>query len=138
MTVESSHKPIQAIFKKSILTAPSILQRMLLRLQRYNLKVRYKKGKEMYIADHISQAPTTAAEADEDEFDIFTVELDSSDPLKYHSEEARATCTPPGMHTEKTGQDQVSHTSKGDSTYRMARRTRVSARAHMRLLELLR
>lgn len=32
------------------------LQRMLLRLQRYNLKVMYKPGKELYIADALSCA----------------------------------------------------------------------------------
>lgn len=35
--VETDHKPLQSIFKKSLLTAPSRLQRMLLRLQCYNL-----------------------------------------------------------------------------------------------------
>ena len=37
ITVETDHKPLQSIFKKSLLTAPSRLQRMLLRLQCYNL-----------------------------------------------------------------------------------------------------
>ena len=83
VTVESDHKPLQAIFKKSILTAPSRLQKMLLRLQRYNLEVHYKKGKEMYIADHLSHAPTTATEGFGDEFEVFAVEFDSSDPLEY-------------------------------------------------------
>ena len=32
------------------------LQRMLLRLQRYTLKVTYKPGKELYIADTLSRA----------------------------------------------------------------------------------
>ena len=38
VTVESDHKPLQSIFKKSLLCAPSRLQRMMLRLQRYNLE----------------------------------------------------------------------------------------------------
>ena len=39
----------------------------------------------MYIADHLSRAPNTATEGDEDgdEFEFFTVEIDSSDPLEY-------------------------------------------------------
>ena len=44
---------------------------MLLQLQCYNLEAHYKKGKDMYIADHFSQAPTTAT--DGDEFEVFTV-----------------------------------------------------------------
>ena len=55
VTVESDHKPLQAIFKKSILTASSRLPRLLLRLQRYNLDVHYKKNKDMYIADHFHE-----------------------------------------------------------------------------------
>ena len=35
--VESDHKTLQSIFKKSLLCAPSCLQRMMLQLQRYNL-----------------------------------------------------------------------------------------------------
>lgn len=54
--VESDHKPLESIFKKSLHQAPPRLQRMLLRLQRYNLKVTYKPGKEMHIADALSRA----------------------------------------------------------------------------------
>ena len=39
VTVESDHKPLQSIFKKSLLDTPCRLQRMMLRLQRYNLDV---------------------------------------------------------------------------------------------------
>ena len=49
--VETDHKPLGEIFKKSLCKAPARLQRMLLRLQRYNLEVRYKRGPLMYIAD---------------------------------------------------------------------------------------
>lgn len=56
ITVESDHKPLEVIFKKSLLKAPKRLQRMLLRLQNYDLKVTYKPGKEMLIADLLSRA----------------------------------------------------------------------------------
>ena len=39
ITVETDQKPLQSIFRKSILFAPCRLQRMLLRLQRFNLDV---------------------------------------------------------------------------------------------------
>ena len=39
----------------------------------------------MYIADHLPRAPTTATEGDGDEFEVFTVELDCSDPLAYQT-----------------------------------------------------
>ena len=53
---ETDHKPLEEIFKKSLCDAPARLQRMLLRLQRYNLDVKYKKGPLMYIADTLSRA----------------------------------------------------------------------------------
>jgi len=54
--VETDHKPLEPIFRKSLLAAPQRLQRMLLRLQRFNLNVRYKKGTEMYISDMLLRA----------------------------------------------------------------------------------
>ena len=54
--VETDHKPLEEIFKKSLCDAPARLERMLLRLQRYNLEVRYKRGPLMYIADTLSRA----------------------------------------------------------------------------------
>ena len=53
--VESDHKPLEVIFKKSLLKAPARLQRMLMRLQKYSLEVKYKPGKEMHIADSLSR-----------------------------------------------------------------------------------
>ena len=49
--IESDHKPLETIFKKQLEKAPARLQNMLLKLQKYNLRVVYKKGKDMFIAD---------------------------------------------------------------------------------------
>lgn len=57
ITVHSDHKPLETIFKKPLLTAPKRLQRMLLRLQRYLLRVEYKQGKDLHIADFLSRTP---------------------------------------------------------------------------------
>ena len=56
VNVETDHKPLEQIFVKSLASAPQRLQRMLLRLQKYNLKVKYKKGREMLLADTLSRA----------------------------------------------------------------------------------
>ena len=56
VTVETDHKPLIAIQKKPINTASKRLQRMMLRLQRFDLNLTYKPGKEMYIADALSRA----------------------------------------------------------------------------------
>ena len=53
--IETDHKPLVSITKKPIHSAPKRLQRMLLRLQRYDVDLQYKKGKEMHIADALSR-----------------------------------------------------------------------------------
>ena len=57
--VETDHQPLESIVQKPLNNAPNRLQRMLLRLQKFNLKVRYKKGKEMFLADTLSRAYLT-------------------------------------------------------------------------------
>lgn len=75
VTVETDHKPLETIFKKSILSAPTRLQKMLMKLQRYNLNVVYKRGAELYIADTLSRAyqPLTEPSLGNDDFEIMTI-----------------------------------------------------------------
>ena len=54
--VETDHKPLEAIVRKPLKAAPQRLQRMLLRLQKYNLALKYKKGQDMFLADTLSRA----------------------------------------------------------------------------------
>ena len=54
--IESDHKPLEVICKKSLLSAPKRLQRMQLRLQKFDFSVEYKKGSKMYLADTLSRA----------------------------------------------------------------------------------
>ena len=54
--VETDHRPLESIFKKPLHQAPFRLQKMLLQLQSYDLKVRYQLGKEMYLADTLSRS----------------------------------------------------------------------------------
>lgn len=56
ITIHSDYKPFEAIFKTPLLSAPKRLQRMLLRLQKYNIDVIYKKGRDLHIADFLSRA----------------------------------------------------------------------------------
>ena len=53
----TDHKPLETILVKSINTAPKRLQRMMLRLQKYHLEVKYQRGNRMYISDHLSRSP---------------------------------------------------------------------------------
>lgn len=54
--VHSDHQPLQTIAVKPLFTAPKRLQRMLLRLQRYDMAITYKPGKQMHLADTLSRA----------------------------------------------------------------------------------
>ena len=55
--MQSDHKPLEMISKKSLTAAPARLQRMLLRLQRYAYSIQYRPGKEMILADSLSRLP---------------------------------------------------------------------------------
>lgn len=54
-TVETDHKPLEKIHKKSLANTPPRLQRMMLRLQNYDITVKYRPGKEMVLADSLSR-----------------------------------------------------------------------------------
>ena len=55
--VENDHKPLEIILKKCLHDAPPRLQRMLLRLQKYDFVFKHKPGKELVVADTLSRAP---------------------------------------------------------------------------------
>ena len=56
-TVQSDHMPLEMIHLKSMHNAPPCLQRMLLQLQKYDMKIEYKPGSEMLLADALSIYP---------------------------------------------------------------------------------
>jgi len=66
-TVQSDHKPLEYIFRKSISSTTPRLQRMLLRLLKYQLKIVYVQGSKMYIADTLSRASISDTDANFDE-----------------------------------------------------------------------
>ncbi|KAL1279192.1 hypothetical protein QQF64_025865 [Cirrhinus molitorella] len=83
-TVETDHQPLVTILKKPIHTAPARLQRMLLRLQCYDITLVYKKGKHMYLADTLSRAPNTEVPPDteKDTFEVMSVSYISTARLE--------------------------------------------------------
>ena len=56
VAVQSDHKPLEMIFKKSLHKAPKRLQRMLMRTQRYDIKLNYRRGSTVYWANALSRA----------------------------------------------------------------------------------
>ena len=56
--IESDHKPLEMVSMKHLIAAPLRLQRMLLRLQQYDMIITYRPGKEMLLTDAISRLPS--------------------------------------------------------------------------------
>ncbi|XP_053686467.1 uncharacterized protein LOC128736007 [Sabethes cyaneus] len=77
VTVQTDHLPLLKIFQKPLCEAPMRLQRMLLALQRYKLKLQFKPGKEIVIADMLSRAAMTDGDpTDRGIYDIYTIDMD--------------------------------------------------------------
>ena len=84
--IDTDHKPLESIMKKSLLSAPKRLQRMLLRLQRYDLEVSYRKGTEMHMADPLSRAylPLAKQESGDNE-EVWSI-VDTRSPTEIETE----------------------------------------------------
>ena len=65
--IESDHQPLEIISKKTVSAASARLQRMLLRLQRYDYTIKYRPGKEMILPDSLSRMISSA---DDHEIDL--------------------------------------------------------------------
>ena len=65
-TVESDHKPLESIKLKHLRAAPPRLQRMLLKLQPYDMTIKYRPGKDIPIADALSRLSPEETEPIED------------------------------------------------------------------------
>ncbi len=89
VVVETDHKPLENLFKKPLASAPPRIQRMMLRVQKYDLKVMYKPGREMFIADTLSRAATGHSSSEEDEYEVHVLDQMpiSDDKLKQFVEE---------------------------------------------------
>ena len=75
VTVESDHKPLEAIMKKPLHVAPLRLQRMLVQLQRFpGINVVYKRGDSLHLADALSRAHLEEQLTNAEQLDINLVE----------------------------------------------------------------
>ena len=57
VTIETDHKPLESITRKHLMNTPARLMRMLLRIQKYDITVKYVPGKDIPIADELSRLP---------------------------------------------------------------------------------
>ena len=85
MTVESDHKPLEAILKKPIHQAPLRLQKMILRLKPYAVNVKYIPGSHLVLADTLSRAYLPSQAADKpDEFEIHVLDSGQLSETMFH------------------------------------------------------
>ena len=54
--VQTDHKPLESILRKPLASAPRRLQGIMMRLQKYDVEVKYHQGTSMHIADMLSRA----------------------------------------------------------------------------------
>ena len=79
VNVQTDHQPLETIFKKPLHSAPRRLQKMMMRLQRYNIRVTYKKGTSLMLADTLSRAPLpTVNDSKQTNFEIFRIDIHSN------------------------------------------------------------
>lgn len=71
--VETDHKPLESLFRKTLSSAPPRIQRMMIKVQQYHLNVNYKPGKYLYIADTLSRATEQKAD-DKDRFKVYALQ----------------------------------------------------------------
>ena len=71
--IKVDHKPLKHILSKPLSEAPPRIQRLLIRLQKYQVEFEYIPGKELHIADTLSRAHLSTTSKDSelnDECDI--------------------------------------------------------------------
>ena len=78
----SDHKPLSNITLKDLINTPPRLQRMLIRLQKYNITIVYCKGSETVLMDHLRRNLNTKSETGKitvlDKHSIANVDLNVS------------------------------------------------------------
>ena len=73
ITLWTDHIPLVSIMKKPLGSAPMRLQRLLLRLQHYDVEIKYKPGNELYLADTLSRANIDGCHQSEVEDDVESI-----------------------------------------------------------------
>ena len=71
--VHTDHKPLESIVKKLLHRAPKRLQGMMIRLQKYDLEIRYQRGNRMFLADTLSRAYLPSCTQVEAEFEAINM-----------------------------------------------------------------
>ena len=83
ITLWTDHKPLISIVSKPLASAAKRLKRLLLRLQSYDVKICYKPGKEIVLADTLSRAypPTSERQKSTTEEEVETIHMSNYPPI---------------------------------------------------------
>ena len=73
VTIETEHKPLESIWKKTIMSTSPRLQRLLLKMARYDVEIRYIQGNTNVIADAIPRVSYMEPPLKEDEVPLLEV-----------------------------------------------------------------
>jgi len=68
--VYNDHQPLKSIFNKPLASCPPRIQRLFLRLQRYEFDFMYAQGKTMVVSDTLSRAHLAIAQSEINESDM--------------------------------------------------------------------
>ncbi|KAK2704047.1 hypothetical protein QYM36_017623 [Artemia franciscana] len=79
--VTTDHEPLESIFGKSIQRAPPRLQPMMLAIQPYDIKLRYKPGKTIPVVDTLSRLHLVGTDI-ESQVDMEILHARNMEPLK--------------------------------------------------------
>ena len=121
--IETDHKPLEMILKKPLHQAPTRLQKMIMAVQKYPIKVKYRPGKELLKADTLSRAhlPEEASDLCSEEFEINTIctlPISEMKLEKLKQETAKDSSLQELKHTVKKGwPDSKAETPPGTSPY---------------------
>uniref|UniRef100_A0A671XRU6 ribonuclease H n=1 Tax=Sparus aurata TaxID=8175 RepID=A0A671XRU6_SPAAU len=100
VNVQSDHKPLENIIKKPLWNAPKRLQRMLLRLQKYDLNVTYVPGRDMLLADTLSRAYLRDSYKGQRDLEVEVVNMVAFVPISADRQKA---ADPDQHHSERVG-----------------------------------
>lgn len=79
--IETDHKPLITIIKKDINKISWRLQRMVVKLMKYNVDVKYVPGSKLYIADYLSRHFITENSADDPSFQEIVHSVETQLPI---------------------------------------------------------
>jgi transposase InsO family protein len=76
VVIETDHKPLINILSKQIHAAPKRIQSIILRLQRYNIRLVYRKSTQMHVADFLSRIKIKGDPKTEEELEVYSITED--------------------------------------------------------------